>query len=176
MGTTEPSVAATLPPGHWGLDHAHSELGFQARGMFGLASVKGTFREYDGELDVDASGASGRLRIVATSLDTGNAKRDTHLRSADFFDVERHPTVTFSLDRISTGSDGRPTLGGRLQIRESALEVTSPLEIVEAGPDRVTLRTDLAVDRAAAGVGWSKLGMIRGPARLHASIALTRQG
>ncbi len=176
MSTTEPSVAATLLPGHWSLDHSHSELGFRAKGMFGLAAVKGTFGEYEGELDVDASGASGELRIVATSLETGNARRDTHLRSADFFDVEKHPTLTFSLDNVSTGSDGRRMLTGTLRIRDSALAITSPLEIDEDGPDRVTLRTDVAVDRAAAGVGWSKLGMIKGPAHLHASITLTRTG
>jgi polyisoprenoid-binding protein YceI len=163
------TTAPTPPRGVWHVDATASTLEFRSRGMFGLVPVRGTFGDYEGTLTVDEQGARGVLRIAAASLDTGNEKRDAHLRSDDFFAVETHPTVTFSLAGI-----GVETLTGVLQIRDTKLEITAPITIVEASPTRLQLRTDVAVDRTAAGVGWSKLGMIQGKAHLHAHIALDR--
>ena len=178
MATTDTKDApvSELPAGVWRVDPASSELGFRSRGMFGLVSVKGTFGEYEGELSVDGAGARGELRIRAASLDTGNVKRDTHLRSGDFFDVQNHDTLTFLLAGVAPASDGGLELTGALRIRDNSLEVGAPLEVVSALADRLTLRTTLSVDRAAAGVGWSKAGMIKGPAHLSAALTLVRDG
>jgi polyisoprenoid-binding protein YceI len=143
--------------------------------MFGLVPVSGTFGEFEGELRADESGAQGELRIAAASLDTKNAKRDTHLRSPDFFDVEQSPTVTFTLSNIEQ-SDAGPAVHGTLEIRQSSLDISAPLTVSPLGDDRLVLETSLAVDRAAAGVGWSKLGMIKGAAQLNARVTLVRQG
>jgi polyisoprenoid-binding protein YceI len=168
-----PSTAPLLPAGRWTVDPAASTVGFRARGVFGLVPVTGTFGSAEGELDVDGTDAHGELRIPAASLDTRNAKRDEHLRSGDFFDVEHHPTVVFQLDGVVAGPDG-PTLAGTLRIRDNALALRSPL--VVATPDAETLRLSTAVDvdRAAAGVGWAKFGMIQGKARLSVEVTLRR--
>jgi polyisoprenoid-binding protein YceI len=176
MSTTDTSgaTAATLPQGVWRVDPTASKLTFRSRGMFGLVPVKGTFGEFEGELTVDDAGAHGELRIASASLDTGNAKRDNHLRSKDFFHVKEHDTVTFSLANVAAAADGALTLTGTLAIRDNTLEFSSPLTAVSDG-DKLKLSTDVSVDRAAAGVGWSKAGMIKGPALLGASLTLTKQ-
>jgi polyisoprenoid-binding protein YceI len=142
--------------------------------MFGLVGVKGAFSEFAGEFVVDEAGATGELRISAASLDTANAKRDKHLRSADFFDVSDHPTVTFSLSKVTAADGGGLAMTGVLKIRETALGVTAPLRVEAADTGHLVVSTDVAVDRAAAGVGWNKVGMIQGPARLSARLALVR--
>jgi polyisoprenoid-binding protein YceI len=173
--TTTDAANTELPTGTWQVDSDSSELGFGARGMFGLVPVHGHFREFTGMLTVDPAGPRGELRIQAASLDTHNTKRDEHLRSADFFDVDAHPTVTFELTAVKPDLDGTLAVRGVLRIREHALAVTTPVTVVAEGSNRLTLTTALDVDRAAAGVGWSKLGMIKGKAHLSAKLSLTKQ-
>jgi polyisoprenoid-binding protein YceI len=171
---TTPTSAAPLPAGTWQVDSGKSTLTFKARGMFGLVPVKGAFSDYNGTLTIDDSGAHGVLTVTAASLDTGNAKRDTHLRSEDFFDASNSPTFTFTLKSISPASDGTASASGVLQIRETKLEVTGPLTIDHIDGDRLRLSTSVSVDRDAAGVGWSKMGMIKGQAHLAAAVELVR--
>jgi polyisoprenoid-binding protein YceI len=174
MSTTDGSLTQ-LPTGTWQVDVGASELSFGARGMFGLVPVHGHFAAFAGTLTVDATGTRGELQVQAATLDTHNAKRDEHLRGADFFDVEVHPTVTFELTGVKPGSDGRVIVTGVLRIRESALAIEAPVTVTPSGADRVTLTTKLDVDRAAAGVGWSKMGMIKGKAHLSAKVTLSKQ-
>jgi polyisoprenoid-binding protein YceI len=164
--------SSALVEGKWRVDPTRSELSFQSRGTFGLVNVRGAFHEYDGQLTVSDEGAQGELTIEAASLDTGNKTRDKHLRSSDFFDAEAHRTFTFTLLRVAPGAAGL-TLQGVLRIKGTELQVTAPLE-VERSSDGLTLSTALEVDRAAAGVGWSKAGMIKGPAKLSAKLTLVR--
>jgi polyisoprenoid-binding protein YceI len=168
------SPAVPLPEGTWHVDQSASDLGFKSRGMFGLVPVRGTFRAYDGALEVDAAGARGELRIQAATLDTGNEKRDAHLRSADFFDVDVHPTVTFTLVGLGTSPDGTLTLTGVLRIRDHELPVEAPVQRTQLPDGRVRLHTSISVDRAAAGVGWSRMGMVQGPAHLTATVTLAQ--
>jgi polyisoprenoid-binding protein YceI len=171
---TSHPASATIPAGVWTVDEAASSLEFKARGMFGLVPVKGTFGKFEGELHADDGGVHGELRIDAASLDTKNATRDKHLRSADFFDVEQSPTVTFALANVEHTGSGL-AVNGSLKIRQNSLELSAPLTVSPLGDDRLVLETSLPVDRAAAGVGWSKMGMIKGEAELHAKVALKRQ-
>ncbi len=168
------SQDTALPKGAWIVSPASSVLEFSARGMFGLVPVKGTFSDFEGELHVDDAGAHGELRVKSKSLDTHNAKRDEHLRSADFFDVEQHPTLTFELTEARSAPGGSATFSGSLKIRQNTLAISAPLE-VSTHDDHLHLETSLAVDRAAAGVGWNKMGMLKGAAQLHAKLTLERQ-
>jgi polyisoprenoid-binding protein YceI len=150
MTTTTESITQ-LPIGVWNVDPESSELGFGARGMFGLVPVHGHFGDFGGTLTTDNEGSRGELTVQAATLDTHNAKRDAHLRSGDFFDVESHPVFTFELTGVKPGAAG-------------ALLI-----------DRLSLATTLDVDRAAAGLGWSKMGMIKGKAHLTARLTLRKQ-
>jgi polyisoprenoid-binding protein YceI len=174
MATTDTAITE-LPTGTWEVVSGSSELGFGARGAFGLVPVHGHFGEFEGTLTVDDAGPSGELRIDAASLDTHNSKRDQHLRSADFFDVEAYPTVTFELTSVRPESAGVLAVSGVLRIRENTLALTAPVTVVADGSNQLTLTTALDVDRTAAGLGWSKMGMIKGKAHLSAKLTLAKQ-
>ncbi len=82
---------------HWTIDPAHTDILFSAKHMM-VTTVRGMFHEVDGSLVLDESDptrSSGEIRIAAGSLNTGSAQRDGHLRSADFFDAEHYPWITF---------------------------------------------------------------------------------
>ena len=84
-----------IPAGTWNLDTAHTKLGFAVKHM-GVSTVRGDFKDFDGRLEV---GEDGKVRaygtVRAASVDTNQEQRDEHLRSADFFDAENHPEITF---------------------------------------------------------------------------------
>jgi polyisoprenoid-binding protein YceI len=170
----EDTLSVEVPEGTWRVDTSASELTFRSRGVFGLVPVRGTFTAYEGELQVAGSDVRGELRIEATSLDTKHKKRDHHLRSPDFFHVSEYPTVSFSLLELLPSANGEFRLTGTLRIRENELRLETPVQAARLGADRLRLETRLSVDRAAAGIGWSKMGMIQGKAHLGASIVLVR--
>src|SRR5579875_241305 len=83
--------------GEWALDPSRSSIRLKGRGAWGVAVVNGAFREVSGHGTVAADGGiKGTIAAAAASVETGNAKRDTRLRSADFFDSANHPHITFT--------------------------------------------------------------------------------
>jgi polyisoprenoid-binding protein YceI len=119
-----------LRAGVWELDQAHSTISFTIRHL-GIAKVRGRFTDF--EADVVVADTAATSTVVATvdlsAVDTGNADRDTHIRSADIVDVETRPTMTFRSKEI-TGSDDEWTMTGELTIGD----VTRPLTLdVELG-------------------------------------------
>jgi len=90
--------------GTWVIDPTHSRLGFEARHAV-ITKVRGHFADFTGTIVVDpadVSGSSASVVAQITSIDTGNADRDGHLRSADFFDVEKNPELTFTATKFSS--------------------------------------------------------------------------
>jgi len=102
------AAASRALAGVWRLDPTRSNVEFRVGHFWGLVKVSGRFDGYHGTLDLSADPAV-ELTIDASSVQTGNDKRDRHLRSADFFDVEEHPYVRFVSD--SAGFDGKTELG-----------------------------------------------------------------
>lgn len=97
----------------WTIDTAHTNVGFVARHM-GLSKVRGKFTEFRGEVDgspEDISSATGRIEVDVASVETGNADRDAHLKSADFFDVDNHPTMVFEAKEIRAKGDDHEVVG-----------------------------------------------------------------
>src|SRR5687767_8518892 len=91
----------------WTIDTGHTSVGFVARHM-GLSKVRGQFTSFRGEIEGDPSDittAKATLEVDLASVDTGNADRDAHLKSADFFDVEKHPTMTFVSKAVTKDGD-----------------------------------------------------------------------
>jgi polyisoprenoid-binding protein YceI len=103
MTATQTTTNLPIRPGHWALDRNHSAVNFVVRHL-GLSNVRGRFGQFDANLDVGESLADVRVsaEIDMASVDTGNADRDAHLRSSDFFDTDSHPTMSFQ----STGVEG----------------------------------------------------------------------
>ena len=108
----------------WNIDTAHTSVGFVARHM-GLSKVRGQFGSFRGEVEgdpADLTTAKGWFEVDMASIDSGNADRDAHLKSADFFDVEKFPTMRFESKRIERSGDDFKVVGD-LTIKDVTREV-----------------------------------------------------
>jgi polyisoprenoid-binding protein YceI len=168
--TTSP--LASVIDGAWRLDRTRSSVAFHVRHFYGLMTVKGEFAEYDGTLDL-AADAAVELAIAAASLDTKLAKRDAHLRSKDFFDVERHPQVRFVSDSVAFEGATLRVRGG-LHAAGRQLELAFDAAVREvAGELEIEAVTD--ADHRELGMTWSPLGILRAPSKLIVRGRLVRR-
>jgi polyisoprenoid-binding protein YceI len=129
-----PHPVAVAP---WQIDAAHTEIEFSARHLM-ISNVKGRFANPAGSVSYDPDQPESLQLDVAipiATVDTRNEQRDAHLRSADFFDAEHHPTMTFKGKRITGDIGGRFRLTGDLTIRGNTREVTLDVTSEGAGPD-----------------------------------------
>jgi polyisoprenoid-binding protein YceI len=121
------TATATIPEiSTWQLDASHSSVGFSVKHLM-IATVKGTFGTFEASFsgdESDLSNATVTAKIDAASIDTASEQRDGHLRSADFFDVEKFPAITFAGKRIVGDAFGDFKLVGDLTIRDVTKEVT----------------------------------------------------
>src|SRR5690349_9435205 len=102
MSTTTTALTA----GTWTIDPAHTEIGFSVRHL--MSKVRGTFKQFEGSVTTGENlpDTGVRVSVDLSSIDTGNADRDNHLRSGDFFEVETNPTMTFeSTDVLEKGEN-----------------------------------------------------------------------
>ena len=131
------ATAPAIPAGSWAIDKAHTKVGFAVRHM-GVSTVRGEFREFDGALEVDEDGSlKAHGTVAVASVDTGQAPRDEHLRSADFFDAAEHPELRFESTAIKPVGDGDYRIIGELTIHgvTRAIELDAELGGVERGPE-----------------------------------------
>ena len=133
------SATAVQIPGYvagtWDIDPSHSTVGFSVRHMM-VSKVRGYFREFSGAVVTaeDPAQSSVTAEITLASIDTRQEQRDAHIRSADFFDVENHPTMTFRSTAVRTdGADW--FVDGELTIKGNTRPVTLALELNGFGPD-----------------------------------------
>ena len=146
--------------GRWKLDPTESLVEFRVRHFWNAITVRGWFDQVDGEATVGPDGTvTGQLVMVAASLSTKNKQRDKHLRSADFFDADKHPQVVLTVRQAAWTADGRLTAEGTLEAAGTAEPVTVTADIVEASTEAVTVRAELTVDRGRFGMTWSPLRM-----------------
>jgi polyisoprenoid-binding protein YceI len=147
----------------WQIDSAHSGIHFSVRHLV-IAKVRGQFGRWSGALSVpegDFSRATVDIVIDATSIDTGVADRDTHLQSADFFDTETFPEITFRGRQIEPTADDRFVVTGDLTMRGTTREVA--LDVESAGQTRdpwgnlrAVFSARTAVDRKQFGLTWNQ--------------------
>lgn len=147
-----------VPVGTWTIDPMHSAIGFSVRHLMG--KVRGTFEEFTGHLRVaeQPTGCSATATISMSSVNTGNRMRDDDLRSVNFFDVGRHPDMTFESTGL-TVHDGRLELPGRLTIRGVTREVAMEVEFLGLdetglqGEQRIGISATTTIRRSDYGVG-----------------------
>ncbi|WP_042369086.1 YceI family protein [Streptacidiphilus neutrinimicus] len=169
-------MSTSLPAGRYRLDPSTSEVRIQHRTMWGLVTVKGRFTEVKGAGEVPADGgpATGSLTLAAASLDTGHTKRDSHLRSADFFDAERFPELVFTATGAEPQGDGSVALTGELTVRGVTEPLTLTGTVTGRTAESVTVAVDTTIDRDRFGLGWNRLGMMRGLTEVAVSATFTR--
>ncbi|WP_203336362.1 YceI family protein [Nocardioides limicola] len=165
MTTTDFDAATTAVTdiaGDYTLDASHSRLGFSARHAM-VTTVRGAFKEFDGTATIDTENPAASkvdLTIQMSSVDTGVADRDGHLTSADFFDVETHPVMTFTSTRVERSDDVTWQITGDLTIKGVSKPVTIEFEQTGSAKDpfgntRVGFEGSTALSRKEWGLTWN---------------------
>jgi polyisoprenoid-binding protein YceI len=143
------------------IDKAHSEAVFQVRHL--VTKVRGRFTDFEGTVQVDEDKpelSSVNFTIQATSIDTAEKDRDTHLRSGDFFEVEKFPAITFRSKRVVKKSSESFDVTGDLTIRDVTKEITLPVTHLGTakdpwGNERVGFETETTINRKDFGLKWN---------------------
>lgn len=143
------------------IDKAHSEVTFQVRHL--ITKVRGRFSEFDGTISYDAArpeASAVQATIRASSIDTSEPQRDAHLKSADFFDVDRFPTLTFTSTGVTRKSDDAYEVSGDLTIHGVTKRVTLMVASLGTardpwGVDRVAFEAETTVNRKDFGLNWN---------------------
>jgi polyisoprenoid-binding protein YceI len=147
--------------GTYSIDTAHSNVGFKIRHL--VARVSGEFTEFDGTIVADfqnLDASSVEFTIKTASIDTDNEKRDGHLRSADFFDAENYPEITFKSSKITKKDDDTYVVAGILNMRGVAhpviLNVDYLGEMQAMGGTRAGYEVSTTINRQDFGVSWNR--------------------
>jgi len=155
--TAMPALAADVHT----VDKNHSEVSFQIRHL--VTQVRGNFNDYEGTINLDPANlekSSVDFRIKAASIDTNNADRDKHLRTEEFFFVEKYPEITFQSKSIKKAGKDTYNVTGTLTMRGVAKEVTLPVTWLGAvkdprGNEKAGFATALTLNRKDYGINWN---------------------
>jgi polyisoprenoid-binding protein YceI len=155
-------AALPLQAESYKIDPSHSEVGFTIRHM--VSNVRGRFNDFSGTVDMDPKApqkGSVEFSVKTTSIDTGNADRDKHLRTADFFDVEKYPEITFKSDSVKPAGKDKYNVTGTLTMHGVSKKVTLLVTFNGEGKDpwgntRAGFETSAKLDRKQYGIVWNK--------------------
>lgn len=145
----------------YSIDTAHSEVGFQIRHL--VAKTRGRFDAFQGTVKMDAANpaaSSVEFTIEATSINTVNENRDKHLRSADFFDVEKFPKITFKSSKVTKTGDNTYDVTGTLTMKGVSKELTLPVTYTGQvkdpwGNTKGGFETRTVLNRKDFGISWN---------------------
>jgi polyisoprenoid-binding protein YceI len=177
----------TLPaPGVWSIDTAHSSVEFVVRHLM-VAKVRGRFDEWSGDVHIGEhpEDSTVAVEISVGSISTGDAQRDGHLQSPDFFDVEHYPTISLRSNTLRLGEGGHFRLDGELTVRGVTRPVTLEAEYHgyardPFGNEKIVFSAATEVDREEFGLTWNQSletgGVLVGKkARIEIEVEATRQ-
>ena len=162
--TTVTLVAGNAMADEWTVDPSHSSVQFSIKHMM-VSTVRGKFQKLSGTVNLDEKDptkSSIEVTIDATSIDTGEPKRDAHLKSADFFDVAKYPTLTFKSSKIEKAGKGKFKVTGDLtmhgQTRPVTLAIDGPTGAVKTPWGSLTRGVSATgkLNRKDWGLGWNK--------------------
>ena len=145
----------------YAIDKTHSDVSFQIRHL--VTKVRGRFADFDARIRVVSEApeeSSVRFTIHAASVDTDLPDRDQHLRSADFFDAEHHPEITFVSTRIRSTGDDQYDVTGLITLRGVRREITLPVAFLGFatdpwGNEKAGFETQLVLNRKDFGMVWN---------------------
>jgi polyisoprenoid-binding protein YceI len=152
-----PSFAAET----WTIDRAHSSVGFKVRHM--MSSVSGIFRDFDAVINVDRENPkndSVEFTIQTASIDTASEGRDKHLRSSDFFDAEKYPTISFKSTSIKEVTQGKYEVTGDFTMHGVTKRLTLPVTFLGSAKTQrgevAGLEIETTINRKDFGVVWNR--------------------
>jgi polyisoprenoid-binding protein YceI len=148
----------------WKIDPSHSGIHFTVRHMM-VSKVRGAFGRWEGSVEFDERSpkdAKVQVRIEAASIDTREAKRDEHLRSPDFFDVQKYPEVTFRSSKVEKVDEKTYRITGELTLHGVTRQVTLDAEALGGGKDpwgnqRIGFQAETSLNRKDFGLGWNQV-------------------
>jgi polyisoprenoid-binding protein YceI len=147
--------------GEYTIDPAHTSVEFVGRHLM-ITRVRGRFPEVSGIVTIDDEPERSHVEVQleVASLDTGNVDRDAHLRSADFFDADQHPTITFRSSNVEAIASGTWAVTGDLTVRDVTRPITLQVDFDGAnaspmGDERVAFSAAADVDREDWGLTWN---------------------
>jgi polyisoprenoid-binding protein YceI len=154
--TTVATSASTLQ-----IDRSHSEVAFQVRHL--LSKVRGRFTDFSGTIEFDeVNPQNSRVEVAigANSIDTADADRDKHLRSADFFEVEKYPTIAFKSTSVTHRGSESYDIAGDLTIHGVTKQVNLPASLLGKaldpwGNEKVGFEAELTLNRRDFGLHWN---------------------
>jgi polyisoprenoid-binding protein YceI len=155
------TTATAVPTGTWNIDPVHSRVGFSVKHL-GISTVRGEFRNYEGSLVINESGAiTASGTVAADSVDTNQPDRDGHLKSADFFDAENYPAITFRSTSVLARDQDTYEITGDLTLRGVTQQITLAAEIGGGetdgyGFERIGLEASGTISRSAYGIKFNQ--------------------
>jgi polyisoprenoid-binding protein YceI len=161
--TLQPDTTTTETRTTWTIDPAHTDVSFSVKHLM-ISTVRGRFADVKGTITfdgTDVTGAQVDAEIAAASIDTRQDQRDAHLRSADFFEVEKYPTITFRSRRVERVKGERYRIVGDLTIRDVTREVVLDGTDEGRGRDpwggeRLGFSAATTIDRRDFGLTWNQ--------------------
>lgn len=147
----------------WQIDYAHSSVQFTVRHMM-ISNVRGSFDKFQGAVELDENNPENttvHIEIDTASINTREAQRDTHLRSADFFDAETYPKLVFDSTRVERTGEDTAKLHGNLTIRDITKPVVLDVEYIgqAKSPWGITsagFSASTKINRKDWGLGWNQ--------------------
>ncbi|HEX3688208.1 MAG TPA: YceI family protein [Solirubrobacteraceae bacterium] len=149
-----------IPNAVYNVDPSHSSVGFEVKHM-GIATVRGRFGAFEGTIDATGDAPVLQGNVDVSTVDTGDANRDGHLKGPEFFDADQQPQISFSSTATEVSADGEITLQGEITIKG----ITKPIEltgqVAENGEDpwgneRIGLELTSAIDRREFELKWNQ--------------------
>ncbi len=144
------------------IDKSHAEIGFAVQHLV-ISKVKGKFNDFNGTLVLDDQGKfkSADAEVKVSSIDTGNSKRDDHLRSADFFDIEKYPVITYKIEKVEK-RDGKDVMIGPFTMHGVTKELVLPFTLNGPitdpwGKKRLGIEAGTIINRTEYGLTWNKV-------------------
>lgn len=168
----------------WAMDPAHSEIEFKVRHMM-IANVKGNFESFNATIEgEDFTTGKINVKVDAASISTNNTDRDNHLKSADFFDVEKFPEITFTGKSLQKVDDENYKLTGALTIKEVTKDITLDVEYGGSnkdpwGNEKTGFTVDGKINRKDWSLNWNaalEAGgvMVSEEVKIHAEVQFTK--
>jgi polyisoprenoid-binding protein YceI len=171
MSSTDTGTQTAV--GRWTVDRERTIVEFEVEHLWGLHSVRGRFRSFDGACVIGRDGAEIELTIDAASVDTGNGVRDKHLRSDDFLNVAEHPQLRFRSSYVTRLEPGRAHVSGDLDVAGTTIPLAfdGSVRLVD---DELECEATATLDQGRFGMSRGPLHNIQSPTTVHVKGRLVR--